>query len=107
MALRIGIRHPEPFAGIVSLCGPLPAGRAILSKLPAARRLEIFLAAGRQGDEYPTATLCDNLRLLHCAGMSVTVRQYPSMREMTPTMLADVDRWLIERITAAKAQSLG
>jgi len=39
------------------------------------------------------------LRLLHTAGIFVTLRQYPCGQEISPQMLADVDRWIIEQIT--------
>ena len=38
--------------------------------------------------------------LFHAAGMSVTLRQYPCAQELSPQILRDVDRWIIEQITA-------
>ncbi len=43
---------------------------------------------------------CDNLRLLHTAGISVVLRQYPCSQELIPRMLGDVDRWVMEQTTA-------
>ena len=34
------------------------------------------------------------------AGLSITLRQYPCGHELMPQMLSDVDRWIIEQITA-------
>jgi len=40
------------------------------------------------------------LRLLHTAGISVTLRQYPCEHQLSEQMLRDVDRWIMEQITA-------
>jgi phospholipase/carboxylesterase len=98
MALRIALGHPERFAGVLSLCGALPTGRTPLGNLVAARRLGVFLATGHKSQKYPATQVCDNLRLLHSAGLSVTLREYPCGHELSPQMLADVDRWIIEQI---------
>ena len=68
------------------------------TSLPA-RKLPVFLASGRDSSEYQAAEVCQDLRLMHSAGMSITLRQYPCGHELTPQMLADVDRWIIEQIT--------
>jgi phospholipase/carboxylesterase len=100
MAMRIAMSHPDRFAGVLSLCGAFPTGRTPFCNLVAARRLGIFLATGRGSAEYPAARVCEDLRLLHAAGLSITLRQYPCGQELMPQMLRDVDRWIIEQITA-------
>ena len=65
----------------------------------AARRLPAFLALGRDSEVYGPDKACDDLRLLHTAGVSVTLRQYPCGHELTTQMLRDVDRWIMEQIT--------
>ena len=105
MAMRIAFGHPRRFAGAVSLCGALPAGPKLFGNLAAARRLNIALAAGRDSDRYSTAQVCNDLRLIHAAGMSATLRQYPCGHELTPQMLADLDRWIIETITSSDSST--
>jgi phospholipase/carboxylesterase len=105
MALRIAMNHPYKFAGVLSLGGSLPQGRAPLSRLPEARQLAVFLASGRRSAVYGEKQVCDDLRLLHTAGMSITLRLYPCGHELSPQMLSDIDRWIIEQITASKAQA--
>jgi phospholipase/carboxylesterase len=105
MALRISMNHPYKFAGVLSLGGCLPTGGAPLSRLAEARHLAVFLAAGRHSTVYNEQRVCDDLRLLHTAGMSITLRLYPCGHELSPQMLADVDRWIIEQITAGKAEA--
>jgi len=103
MALRLAMNRPDRFAGVLSLCGAFPAGGTPLSNLAAARHLPIFLAVGRHSREYPAVEVCENLRLLHTAGMSVTLREYPCGQELTAHMLADVDRWIIDQITGGSS----
>jgi phospholipase/carboxylesterase len=100
MALRLAMIHPHRFAGVLSLCGALPTGRTLFGNLVAARRLAMFLATGRRSRQYAAAQVCNDLRLLHTAGLSVTLRQYPCGHELLPQMLLDVDRWIIEQISA-------
>ena len=101
MAFRVALSHPQHFAGILSLCGALPIGRTPLANLTLARKLPIFLSVGRHSSRYPASAVCENLRLMHTAGMSVTLRQYPCGHELMTQMLADIDRWIIEQITSA------
>jgi phospholipase/carboxylesterase len=44
-----------------------------------------------------------DLRLLHSAGFSLALRQYPGDDELTTAMLSDMDRWMMERISATAA----
>ncbi len=98
MALRLAMSHPGRFAGVISLCGAFPTGGTPFGNLVAARRLGIFLASGRGSDKYPAVQVCEDLRLLHTAGLSITLRQYPCGHELAPQMLADINRWIMEQI---------
>jgi phospholipase/carboxylesterase len=100
MAFRIAMNHPQQFAGVVSLCGAFPTGNNPFGNLPLARKLPIFLAVGRDSGEYSPERACDDLRLFHTAGMSVSLRQYPCGQQLSPQMLRDIDRWIIEQITS-------
>lgn len=101
MAFRLAMNHPRQFAGVLSLGGAFPTGRAPLARLPEARQLSVFLAAGRRSATYGEAEVCGDLRLMHTAGLSITLRLYPCGHELTPQMLGDVDRWIIEQITSS------
>ena len=89
-----------------SLGGRFPSGRTPFGNLLAARRLAVFLGTGRVSQTYPAAKVCEDLRLLHAAGLSVTLRQYPCGDELMPQMLGDLDRWIIEQISQAPEPSL-
>jgi phospholipase/carboxylesterase len=101
MAFRLAMSHPTRFAGVLSLGGEFPMGGTPLVRLADARRVPIFLATGRTSQKYPAATVCQNLKLFHAAGMNVDLRQYPCGDELMTMMLADMDRWIMRQITAA------
>jgi phospholipase/carboxylesterase len=98
MALRLALQHPEWFAGAVSLGGAMPTGHAPLGRVNQARSLPLFLASCRESEDYPPARVADDLRLLHSAGFSLALRQYPGEHDLTTVMLADMDRWLMEQV---------
>jgi phospholipase/carboxylesterase len=100
MAFRVAMNYPDCFAGVLSLCGGFPCGWTPLGRLTEARRLPVLLSVGRGSRKYPSTAVCDHLRLFHTAGLSVTLRQYPCGHELTPQMLADVDRWIMEQVTS-------
>lgn len=99
MAFQIGLRHPERFAGVLSLGGPFPSGSSLLSALPRLRQLPLFIAQGRDSTKYSVERLCADLKLFHVAGLSVSVRQYPVDDDLTTKMLQDMNVWLMEQVT--------
>lgn len=99
MAFRIGLRNPDCFAGAMSLGGPFPLGGSPLGQLGNARRLPLFIAQGRDSENYPIELACRELRLFHTAGLGVTVRQYPVGDEVDTQMLRDMDTWIMEHVT--------
>ena len=96
MAFRIALNQPRAFAGVLSLGGAFPTTLRPLGQLDAARRLKTLLISGRDSRQYPAAEVCDNLRLLHSAGMSISLRQYPCADDLTTHMFSDMDRWIME-----------
>lgn len=98
MAFRLALSHPTRFAGVLSLGGEFPAERTPLLRLAEARRVPVFLAYGRASQRCATSKVCENLKLLHAAGMHVALRQYPCGHELSPQMLGDMDRWIMERV---------
>ncbi|HEY2759634.1 MAG TPA: hypothetical protein VGI75_02800 [Pirellulales bacterium] len=100
MAMRLAARRPRGFAGVISLCGPFPTHDAPLANLNSMRRLPLFVASCRHGADYPSERVCNDLRLLHSAGMSITLRDYPGDDGLSAVMLADMNRWLMEQIAA-------
>lgn len=99
MAFRLGLQQPQKYAGVLSIGGPFPDGDAPLNHLTAARELPLFIAHGRDSTAYPVEKACNELRLFHAAGMSVTLRQYPCAEEVHVQMFPDMDGWIMEQVT--------
>ncbi len=99
LALRLGMKYPRRFAGVISIGGPFPLGHTPLSQLEQVRDLPLCIINGRKSASYGEDRTCDELRLFHAAGMHVTLRQYPCGDELTPQMLHDVNVWIMEQIT--------
>jgi phospholipase/carboxylesterase len=103
MALRLALQFPEWFAGAVSLGGPMPSGNNPLGRVKEARGLPLLLASCRDSEDYPQSRVAADLRLLHAAGFSLSLRQYPGEHELTTVMLADMDRWIMGLVCPAMA----
>jgi phospholipase/carboxylesterase len=107
MAFRIALNLPDVFAGALSLGGPFPIGFNPLAQLVRARGLKLLLSTGRESRRYPPKRVCENLRLLYAAGMSISLRQYPCGDDLTTQMLGDIDRWIMEQLTTPEMSSSG
>ena len=101
MAYRIGLERPELFAGLISINGPIPETQTPLSGWKNSRHLELFWAHCRNSITFDQAKLCQQLRLLHIGGFSVTLRQYPGDDQLVDSMLSDVNHWIMEMIQTA------
>ncbi|MGH9818180.1 MAG: alpha/beta hydrolase, partial [Candidatus Acidiferrales bacterium] len=105
MALRVGWNDPARFAGVVAINGPLPTRLSPLRRVNELRRVPYFLATSRDSRAYPASRVCRDLRLLHAAGCTVALRQYPGGDDLTSNMLADLDGWLMELVCGAACKS--
>jgi phospholipase/carboxylesterase len=103
MAMRIALQCPERFAGAATIGGPLPVGHCPLRRINAIRDFPLLIASARRSKRYPERQVCANLRLLHSAGATVSLRQYPGADELTSQMLIDVDHWMMELIGQSSA----
>jgi phospholipase/carboxylesterase len=99
MALRLAFLYPQRIAGVVSLNGELPAAGPVLSRLKVARNIPILLAHYRDSARFTEHRLCENLVLLHSAGFSVTMRQYPCDDEGCGQVYRDLNAWIMEAVT--------
>lgn len=98
MALRVAWNDPLAFAGVATINGPLPTRLRPLCRMNELRRVPCLLATSRDSREYPASDVCRDLRLLHAAGCTVALRQYPCGDELTSIMLSDLDRWLMDLV---------
>ena len=107
MAMRVALENPDYFAGAISLGGPLPRGLNLLRRVNDARHLPLLFAVSSESSRYTPTDACDDLRLLHSAGFSLDLRQYPCGDELTTKMLSDMDAWILNRICPQAAGSAG
>jgi phospholipase/carboxylesterase len=105
MAVRLAWNDPARFAGVVSINGPLPSSLRPLREINELRRVPCLLATTRDSQIYPQDRVCSDLRLLHSAGCTVALRQYPGADELTREMLSDMDRWLMELVCGQQSDS--
>jgi phospholipase/carboxylesterase len=99
MALRLAFLYPQRIAGVVSLNGELPAAGPVLSRLKVARNIPILMSHFRDSSSFTEHRLCENLVLLHSAGFSVTMRQYPCDDGGCGQVYRDANAWIMETVT--------
>ena len=100
MALRLAMREPERFAGVISLGGRMPKGSIRNLHQLRERRLPMLWQWGRENDQYTDVNLKADCRMTMAIGGRVEVRQYPGDDEMDTIVLRDVDDWIMRRIVA-------
>jgi len=109
-AFRIACRHASAFAGVVSIGGPFPLREGLFGRLDAIRRLPMLMCCHREAPAEVVGPTDATLRLFHAAGAMLAMRIYPGHNSLSKTMLADVNRWLMEEIcgtTAGRPLSCG
>jgi len=97
-AFRIACRHPHAFAGVASLGGGFPLDEGLFARVADLRRLPMLLCRGREGDAAAAHGIDRTLRLFHAAGTMLALRIYPDQDPLSPAVLADVNRWVMEDV---------
>lgn len=103
MALRVAMRNPTEFAGVVSIDGALPSADASsLRNWRALRDLPVLVTSSGTSSETIPRLDPELLRLYHTAGLTVLVRQYnedvnAEKGARMKAILSDVNRWVMER----------
>jgi phospholipase/carboxylesterase len=101
--MRIAMREPDRFAGVVSLGGRYPSGSIRNVIQLRARRMPMLWQWGRQNPDFQTDLLKSDFRSLMAIGGQVEVRQYPGDDEMDTVVLADLNDWIMRRIVSGSA----
>jgi phospholipase/carboxylesterase len=99
MALRVGLRYPDSFSGVVAVCGEFPKEQCVLANLPQARSLPLLWMYGEHSQKCGIRQVCDSLPILHTAGLSVDIRQYPCGDDLLSNMLSDANGWMMQLVT--------
>jgi phospholipase/carboxylesterase len=105
MAFRTAWSDPDRFAGVAAINGPLPSHSSPMRRVNELRHVPCLLATSRNHGSYPSRHVCQDLRLLHSAGCTVALRQYPGKDDLTSNMLSDLDRWLMELVCGTPTTS--
>jgi phospholipase/carboxylesterase len=102
MTLMAGLRHDERLAGLVGLSGYLPLAATTEAERHAANRdLPIFLAHGTQDPVIPIVRARDSRDALVAMGHAVEWHEYPMPHSVCTEEIADLQRWLLERLGPA------
>jgi len=102
-AFRIACRHPREFAGVVSLGGAFPLDEALFSQLADVRRLPMLFCCRRDEAVVQAARIDGTLRLFHAAGAALAMRIYPGGSDLSASILADVNRWVMDEVCGTPA----
>ncbi len=97
VAYRLGLLHPERFGGVISLNGGIPGDRP-LQRWPAIRSLRVLIGHGIANAVAPLSVAQRDFQLLYTAGLSVSLKTYPTTHRIHPEMLRDMNRWVMEQI---------
>jgi phospholipase/carboxylesterase len=101
MALHIGTRYPEKFAGVIALSCYLPRSSELATaRAEANQATPIFMAHGLQDPVVPYPLGEESRRLLASAGYAVEWHAYPMPHSLCEPEVADMRAWL-KRVCAA------
>lgn len=99
MALALARRSPDRIAGIVALSGYL-TDPSDPSEARALAGTPVFVGHGSQDEIFPIEVGRQTRDRLTEGGAQVSYHEYPAGHTITPAELADVRRWLQERLEA-------
>jgi pimeloyl-ACP methyl ester carboxylesterase len=102
-AFRIACRHPREFAGVISLGGPFPLDEGLFGQLADVRRLPMLFCCQRSSVLDQAAHTDRTLRLFHAAGAALAMRIYPGSSDLSKSVLADVNRWVMDEVCGTPA----
>jgi phospholipase/carboxylesterase len=96
MALRVGVPHPERFAGIAVLSGSLRRVNDLTPTLPAVRTQPLFVAHGRTDEMVPCDVARNLVAYLRQHGYTPHFQTYGVGHSISPRESQDLYRWLDE-----------
>jgi len=104
VALHTGLRYPEPLAGILALSTYLPLAARLEAEASAANRtIPIMMAHGTRDPVVPLHLAEQSRDHLQQAGYPVDWHSYAMPHAVCPEEVADVSRWLEQRLGPAAA----
>lgn len=103
MALRIAMKQPEQFAGVIALNGPMPEGHSVLSRWKEARQLPVFWAHHKSSQgKTSAAAMCQNFQELFTYGfLNLVAREYPTLKNLENLAPREINKWIMEQVQTA------
>ncbi len=99
IALQLGLRHPEPLAGLVALSAYLPLAASLANeKAPANGQLPIFMAHGTDDPTVPETFGAHSRDQLRLAGYVPDWHTYPMGHSVCQEEIRDLNEWLRARL---------
>ena len=103
VALHRAARDPQPLGGAVALSSYLP----LITEYPRAvaaggRATPVFMSHGEHDEIIPLKYMRASRRALEQAGVDVVSREYPLGHSFDARVLADLSRWLSQRLGAGQ-----
>jgi phospholipase/carboxylesterase len=99
MALHVGLRYPDRLAGILALSCYLPLAGSLAGEMsPANSDVPIFWAHGVHDPMVPLAMAEQGREQVAALGYAIDWRQYPIPHSVSAEEIADVARWLGDRL---------
>jgi len=96
LALKLLLDRPEWFAGAAALAGGLPRQQTPLVRYRELQGRRVFIGCGSQDPRLSPAEVVGVGRLLHAAGMDVSTQIFDAAHEVTPAMLAKLNRFILD-----------
>lgn len=103
LALQLAVQRPDLFAGAVSLAGPFPAGPQALVRFSELRQFPAFLATTHDNPYFSPEALTQQVCLLGSAGLNVAHGVYPGANPLSPEILAEANRWIMNTALGSAA----
>ena len=104
-AFRIACRHPESFAGAVSLGGAFPLEESMFARIRDVRRMPMLYCCTAAAAASSASHTDRMLRLFHAAGAMLAMRMYQGSGDLSKAALGDVNRWLMDEICSSASTS--
>ncbi len=99
IALHTGLRYPERLAGILALSTYLPLAARLEAEMSTANRtIPIMMAHGTQDPVVPLPLAEASRARLQQAGYHIDWHTYVMPHAVYPEEIADVRRWLVQRL---------
>jgi phospholipase/carboxylesterase len=103
MTFRHGLPKPDVYRGLVALSGQIPGRGDMRERLPEARDQPIFISHGTFDSMIPVKAAQLARQFLESNGYSPEYHEYEMDHQITPEVLADLNRWLRETLPPATA----